>query len=116
MASVTPTPFEPVNAEDRRAFVRVPVALPAALLVDGQRHHVRLLDLSAGGAKLDWPAILPTGTAVELDCGTLRCTAIVRWCNAGAIGIRFDRELTSREVSSLSDRSTALAARLNASG
>jgi hypothetical protein len=116
MASTTPQSPEISTEADRRAFPRVPVALPAFLMVDGLRHHIRLLDLSAGGAKLDHSGILPVGTAVELDCGTLRCAAVVRWCNAGAIGIRFDRELTEREVTNLSERSVALAARLNAAG
>src|SRR5438309_4991041 len=38
--------------EDRRAFPRVPVAMPAFLQASGERRAVHILDLSAGGAKL----------------------------------------------------------------
>ena len=84
--------------------------MPAFLQADGERHSVQILDLSAGGAKLDCPIGLPTGTAVILDCGTLGRSAVVRWRNAGVIGLSFDSELDAREVSALVDRSKALTA------
>ena len=88
------------------------MAMPAFLQAEGERHAVQLLDLSAGGAKLDCPVSLPTGTAVILDCGTLSRSAVVRWQNAGVLGLCFDSELDGREVSALIDRSKALAARM----
>lgn len=94
--------------EDRRAFPRVPVAMPAFLQANGQRHAVHLLDLSAGGAKLNCPATLPIGTAVILDCGTLGRPAVVRWQTGGVLGLCFDSELDAREVTALIARSTAL--------
>jgi hypothetical protein len=99
---------------DRRAFPRVEVALPAFLKAEGERHSVQLLDLSAGGAKLDCPASLASGTAVILDCGTLGRAAVVRWQSDGVVGIQFDSELDAREVSALIDRSKALATRMKA--
>jgi len=93
---------------DRRAYPRVEVALPAFLQADGERHAVQILDLSAGGAKLDCLVNLPTGTAVTLDCGTLARAAIVRWQTGGALGVCFDSELDAREISALIDRSKAL--------
>jgi hypothetical protein len=86
------------------------VALPAFLQVDGERHHVQLLDLSPGGAKVHGSVSLSTGTAVILDCGTLGRAAVVRWQNDGLLGLSFDRELDARDVSALIERSTALAA------
>ena len=94
--------------EDRRAFPPVPVAMPAFLQANGQRHAVHLLDLSAGGAKLNCPATLPIGTAVILDCGTLGRPAVVRWQTGGVLGLCFDSELDAREVTALIARSTAL--------
>lgn len=94
--------------EDRRAFPRVPVAMPAFLQANGQRHAVHLLDLSPGGAKLNCPATLPIGTAVILDCGTLGRPAVVRWQTGGVLGLCFDSELDAREVTALIARSTAL--------
>ena len=107
MANPVPTPQD---FADRRAYARVEVALPAFLQAEGERHAVRLLDLSAGGAKLDCPASLPTGTVVILDCGTLGRAAVVRWQSAGVMGLCFDSELDPREISALIDRSKALAA------
>jgi hypothetical protein len=97
---------------DRRAYPRVPVALPGFLQANGERHHVQILDLSAGGAKLNCPVGLASGTAVVLDCGTLGRAAVVRWQNGELIGLSFDSELDERDVSALIDRSKALAARM----
>jgi hypothetical protein len=88
------------------------VALPAFLQANGERHAVQILDLSPGGAKLDCPASLSTGTAVILDCGTLGRAAVVRWNSAGVMGICFDSELDVRDVAALIDRSNALDARM----
>jgi PilZ domain len=109
-ASSIPSPDDPSAFADRRVYPRVEVALPAFLHAEGERHSVRLLDLSAGGAKLDCPVALPTGTAVVLDCGTLGRGAVVRWHSAGVLGLCFDSELDAREVSALIERSKALTA------
>ena len=110
MASSAPKPQDSVPYEDRRAYPRVGVALPAFLQADGQRHSVQLLDVSAGGAKLNCAVSLPTGTAVILDCGTLGRAAVVRWQTEGLVGLCFVSELDAREVSALIARSQALAA------
>ena len=107
MANPVPTPQD---FADRRAYARVEVALPAFLQAKGERHAVRILDLSAGGAKLDCPVALPSGTKVILDCGTLGRAAVVRWQTAGALGICFDSELDPRDVAALAERSKALTA------
>jgi hypothetical protein len=97
---------------ERRAYPRVAVALPAFLQANGERHQVHLLDVSAGGAKLNCPVSLSSGTAVALDCGTLACSAVVRWQNGDFMGVCFDSELDAREVSALADRSKALESRM----
>jgi hypothetical protein len=112
MASSDPSPQDRDPYADRRVYPRVPVALPAFLQADGERHSVQILDLSPGGAKLDCPASLTVGTAVILDCGTLARAAVVRWQNAGVMGLCFDSELDAREASALTDRSQAMAARM----
>jgi len=112
MGSPVPSPQDDDPYADRRVYPRVEVALPAFLQVDGERHSVQLLDLSPGGAKLNYPAKLPTGTAVMLDCGTLGRSAVVRWQNGGLLGLCFDSELDARELSALVARSKALAARM----
>src|SRR5213076_1943014 len=98
MASSLPSPHDRDPYADRRVYPRVPVALPAFLQANGGRHAVQILDLSPGGAKLDCPASLATGTAVVLDCGTLCRPAVVRWQSAGVMGICFDSELDGRDA------------------
>jgi hypothetical protein len=115
MASSVPAQDE-ATFDDRRAYPRVSVALPAFLQAGGERHHVQILDLSAGGAKLNCPLELASGTSVILDCGTLSRAAVVRWRNAGLVGLCFESELDPRDVSALAGRSTALAARMKTSG
>ena len=110
MATPAPSRQDSAADADRRVYPRVPVALPAFLQANGDRHAVQILDLSAGGAKLHCPASLPTGTAVVLDCGTLGRAAVVRWQNGGLLGLCFESELDARDVSALIDRSEALAA------
>jgi PilZ domain len=112
MASSVPSPQDSDPFADRRVYPRVLVALPAFLQANEQRHAVQILDLSAGGAKLDCPISLAVGTAVILDCGTLSRAAMVRWQNGALVGLCFDSELDAREVSALAGRSTALAARM----
>lgn len=112
MASSVPSP-DPIDPfAERRSCPRVPVALPAFLQVDGERHGAHLLDLSAGGAKVSCPASLPVGTTVTLDCGTLGREAVVRWQNGAVVGLCFKSALDDREVWSLLERSEILAARI----
>ena len=108
MANPDSVPQDVDPFTDRRAFPRIGLALPAVLQAEGERHAVQLLDVSAGGAKLKCAAILPVGTAVVLDCGTLGGAAVVRWQNAGVMGVKFDTELDARILSGLVDRSSAL--------
>ena len=109
MASRVPSQQDSDPFADRRAYPRVSVALPAFLQVGDERHSVQLLDLSAGGAKVDCPVVLASGTAVTLDCGTLGRGAVVRWQNGAMLGLCFDSELDARDVSALTARSNALA-------
>ncbi|MCY7280312.1 MAG: PilZ domain-containing protein [Sphingomonas bacterium] len=95
---------------DRRVYPRVPVALPAFLQANGERHSVQILDLSSGGAKLNCATGFSVGSTVFLDCGSLGCAAVVRWQNGGLLGLCFEDGLDAREVSALMERSKALAA------
>ena len=104
-----PAPFpEDDPYADQRVYPRVPVALPAFLQAGGVRHHVHLLDLSAGGAKLTCAFQLPAGTPVVLDCGIIGRAATVRWQNGDAMGLAFDVQLDPLDVAALTARSQAL--------
>lgn len=108
MASSVPPLEDNTPYADRRVYPRVPVALPAFLQANGERLAVQIVDLSPGGAKLDCAARLAVGTTVMLDCGTLARAAVVRWENAGVLGVCFQSELDAREASALIERSKAL--------
>lgn len=108
MTSRTSTLDDQSPGADRRVYPRVPVALPAFLEAADKRHSVQILDLSAGGAKVEFGARLSSGTAVILQCGTLRREAVVRWKADGALGLRFKSELDARELAAVVDRSKAL--------
>jgi hypothetical protein len=112
MASSVTSPQDRDPYADRRIYPRVPVALPAFLQANDERHAVQIVDLSPGGAKLDCPVSLCVGTAVILDCGTLCRAAVVRWQSAGVMGLCFASELDVRDASALIDRSRAMAARM----
>ena len=112
MANPIPAPQDNDPFADRRAFPRVEVALPAFLQAEGKRHAVHLVDVSAGGAKLNCPVSIASGTAVMLDCGTLARPAVVRWQNGSVLGLCFDSELDAREVTALIARSNAVASRM----
>ncbi len=114
MASPVASAKDDASNADRRVYPRVPVALPAFLQASGERHSAQLIDLSAGGAKLNCPAGLATGTLVTLDCGTLARAAVVMWQNGALLGLRFDSELAVRDISELIERSKALAAWMKA--
>ena len=117
MASFAPAPKGDEDPfADRRAFPRVTVALPAFLQAGGERHAVQILDVSAGGAKLNCSSVVAAGTAVILDCGTLGRTAVVRWQNGDVLGLCFDSELEAREVNALIKRSSALEGRMKPIG
>jgi len=110
MAHPEPAPDDDEAFADRRAYPRVPTALPASLQAGGDRHSVQLLDVSAGGAKLNCAASIAVGTSVTLDCGSLARAAVVRWQTGGLMGVMFDTELDGRVVAALTERSRALEA------
>ncbi|HET7710197.1 MAG TPA: PilZ domain-containing protein, partial [Sphingomicrobium sp.] len=114
MASPLPSSPDRDPYADRRTYPRVELSLPAFLQVDLERHSVKLLDLSNGGAKLTCAARFSAGTAVVLDCGSLTLPAEVRWQNADYLGLSFATTLDQREVAALVARSNALASRMTA--
>lgn len=112
MASCVPTPQDDDPYADRRIYPRVALALPAFVQANGERHSAQILDLSSGGAKINCAVSLTVGATVLLDCGTLGCSAEVRWQNDGLIGLCFESLLDVRQVSALVARSNSLAERM----
>jgi hypothetical protein len=99
---------------NRRQHARVTVAMPAFLVLSGRRYPVQIIDLSAGGAKLDCGlALVAAGAAVTLLWGGGSAAATVRWREERRAGIAFAAELDPRDVSDLARRSEALRARMH---
>ena len=111
-------PFAATTAESqpfasRRQHARVTVALPAFLVLGGRRYPVQIVDLSAGGAKLDCGlALVAASAVVTLYWGGGSAQATVRWRQERLAGIAFAAELDPRDVADLARRSEALEARM----
>lgn len=115
MTRANPAPTEPERDPyaDRRVHPRVMVALPAFLVLSGRRYQVQIVDLSAGGAKLDCGmALVAAGAAVTLHWGGGSAPATVRWREGRQAGIAFAASLDERDVTDLARRSEALEARM----
>jgi hypothetical protein len=113
---MTPAPTacpSPDPYADRRLHPRVAVAMPAFLVLGGRRYPVQIIDLSAGGAKLDCGlALVASGAAVTLNWGGGSAGATVRWREGRLAGVAFAAELDPRDVADLARRSEALQARM----
>jgi methyl-accepting chemotaxis protein len=76
---------------DRRAEARSPATLDATLEVDGRRHALRCVDLSAGGAQLAGSVSVAVGAAVRVVLpGQPPIAAHVVRADGTTLGVRFD--------------------------
>jgi hypothetical protein len=104
-------PHDPYAA--LRLHPRVAIAMPAFLTLGGRRYSVQILDLSAGGAKLDCgTALVAPGAVVTLNWGAGGAQATVRWREGREAGVAFTTELDPRDVADLARRTEALQARM----
>lgn len=96
-----------------RQHKRVSVALPAFLVIGGRRYPVQIVDLSAGGARIDCgTALVVAGAIVTLNWGIASAHAAVRWREDRLAGLKFAADLDERDVGDLARRSEALGARM----
>ena len=108
-----PRAAEPDPYADRRLLVRVSVAMPAFLVIGGRRYPVQIVDLSAGGAKVDCgAALVVAGAVVTLNWGGAGSQATVRWREGRLCGLKFAAELDERDVADLARRGQALGERM----
>jgi hypothetical protein len=113
MTPASTAPIQPDPFADRRLHPRVTVALPAFLVLGGRRYPVQIVDLSAGGARLDCgTALVAAGAPVTLNWGATSAQATVRWRDGRQAGLAFAAELDPRDVTDLARRSEALEARM----
>jgi hypothetical protein len=108
-----PASAEPDRFVDQRQHPRVSVALPAFLIIGGRRYPVQIVDLSAGGAKVDCgQALVVAGAVVTLNWGGAGAQASVRWRDGRLAGLAFAAELDPRDVADLARRGQALGERM----
>ncbi|GAA3998296.1 PilZ domain-containing protein [Sphingomonas humi] len=106
---------EPDPYAAQRQHRRVQVALPAFLVIGGRRYSVQILDLSAGGAKIDCgTALVVAGASVTLNWGGAGAQGEVRWREGREAGLKFAVEIDERDVADLARRGQALSERLRA--
>lgn len=81
------------SGEDRRQFLRKKSLLPASVITPLGSFDCQVLDLSAGGAKVECTQSLVEGDSLRLmvnAIGTFSGTVI--WCREGCFGMRFDAD------------------------
>lgn len=89
--------------ENRRANPRHDVDLPATATVDGERHELRIKNLSLGGAGVETSLAMATGSSFSLSfrlpaaADPIVTEATVRWVNGEMRGLQF-AGLRAREV------------------
>jgi hypothetical protein len=90
------------NGRDaRRQWARQPMLLSARLITVTSEYHVRIRDLSAGGARIQGEDLPAVGTDVLLKRGSFETFGSVAWLHDGQGGIAFDDPLDDDEVKAL---------------
>jgi len=79
----------------RRQHARLRLGIPARLETLGERHKVRLVDLSHGGAQIEMERQAPVKEGV-LSWMRFDTFGIAAWQDGESVGLEFDRPL-SRE-------------------
>ncbi|MFU7527668.1 PilZ domain-containing protein [Qipengyuania sp. ASV99] len=81
--------------------VRVPCTMNAEFWVHGERHLVKMLNLSLGGMRIRAPQ-LQIGAPLTIGlCGVELYNASVRWSRQGEAGIRFAERLTLSQLTAI---------------
>lgn len=97
---------------DQRAQPRFTVALPALALFDRRTMLISIINIATDGAMIETGAVLPNDACIVISCGTVNVAATIVWQGLGGqFGVRFDRNLTDRDVNEQIARSDALNSR-----
>lgn len=77
----------------RRAHARHDVLLKARVMDEGRWHDCSILNISAGGVKLQLDHPIGQGTAVMLELGNFgQFNGTVVWQHGGGLGIKFSQD------------------------
>lgn len=79
--------------EYKRKDTRETILSKAKILVDGDWHDCRILNISTGGAKLQIGHHISHGIAVALQIGDFgQFGATVAWQQSGEVGVKFTHD------------------------
>ncbi len=82
----------------RRSEPRAYLVLPASAELLTGHLRVRLLDLSASGARIEGQDLPEPGKDVVLRCGGVDTFGTVTWAANGRCGVHFDEAISGREL------------------
>lgn len=95
---------------EARRVERVPILVPATMLVNGHASPVRVVNITQYGALLETAASVGRRSCMTIQCGRLDVEAVVIWVMTGHVGIRFLHEQTYATVAELIARHDAVRA------
>ncbi len=85
--------LEPDSTEYKRKDTRESILTQARIMVDGDWHNCRILNISTGGAKLQIDGRIGHGTPVSLQIGEFgQFGATVAWQQDAEIGVKFTHD------------------------
>jgi hypothetical protein len=96
-----------VNVQERRRFVRYVVNVEFELVAGALRHRGETRDLGAGGCRIEVPAAIERGLAVEIRLSSPRTSlvvsgaAVVAWASHAApfhAGLAFSDEVAEQVI------------------
>ena len=87
--------YEQNNEQSRRKHERRQILFDARIMEDGQWQDCRILNMSAGGAKLLVSCNINHGATVSLEVGNFgQFSGTVVWKDSEEIGIKFSNDPT----------------------
>lgn len=79
--------------DNKRKNTREKILTKAEILAEGDWYDCRLLDISAGGAKLQLDRHIDRGLAVILQIGKFgQFNATIAWQQSGELGVKFNHD------------------------
>ena len=85
--------LEPDSTEHKRKDTRETILTKAKVMVDGDWHNCRVLNISTGGAKLQIDRRIEHGTLVSLQIGEFgQFGATIAWQQDTEIGVKFTHD------------------------
>lgn len=99
----------PQSDEDKRTTPRIALALPVLIETWEGQHRARVHNISRGGALVEAPVPVRTGSQVQFHCGTIETQGTVVWQDSSCFGISFRLPIDDARIAQQVARSQAVA-------